>query len=166
MSEPNISLQCCSHVPFISINTSGKDLGLWNQNIMNSPLSLLPIEYGVDQMSCQDWGPQQAEHGVSSLVHLLIQRLCQCAPCGYLNGGKRHMEQAGRVRRKGSHGAICLHTQHFVHVKDAGVSCGSIRYTEWSWRAILPSKRAGLQASDCATEVSREGITEVCKRSG
>lgn len=77
---------------------------------------------------------------------------------GYLNGGKRHMEQAGRVRRKGSHGAICLHTQHFVHMQDAGVSCGSIRYTEWSWRAVLPSKRAGLQANDRATEASREGI--------
>lgn len=133
---------------------------------MNSPLSLLPTEGGIDQMSCRDWRTQQAEGGVSSLLHLLMQRLRRRAPCCSLNRGKGHTEQVGRVRRKGSSGAICLHTQCFVHMQDAGVPMAQLDTTEWSRRALLPSKRVGLRADDCALEVSREGIKEVWKRSG
>lgn len=50
----------------------GKILGFESEH---HELYLLPTEDGIDQISCQVWGTLKAEHGISSLVHVCIQRL-------------------------------------------------------------------------------------------
>lgn len=50
--------------------------------------------------------------------------------------------------------------------KTVELPTAQLHTANWSRRAILPPKRVGLRAKDCALEVSREGIREARERSG